>query len=325
MPHESTMTGPKADRLALLQATRANLSPIFSVYDDADSTISQAINQGITSREDSDVTQGNMVQPGFTFVDADGNHHRLTPIAEPETVAALSAAFAGKRLYIADGHHRYETALNYRNEQRAKSGNADQPAEFVLMALTEINDPGLRILPTHRLITELSTTARANLNTYLARNFAIEHFPTGDDPAQTVARLLAEHKGDGHIFGAYGLEPGSVSLLRLLNGGAMADSPDHSAAWRELDVAILQKAILQDGIGMTEQTLAAGKDILYIKDPVEAIEMVDAGTAGLAFFLLPTPVTAVLAIADAHDRMPRKSTYFIPKLPTGVVMRRLEP
>ena len=104
----------------------------------------------------------------------------------------------------------------------------------------------------------------------------------------------------------------------------MADSPDHSAAWRELDVAILQKAILQDGIGMTEQTLAAGKDILYIKDPVEAIEMVEAGSAQLAFFLQPTPVTAVLAIADAHDRMPRKSTYFIPKLPTGVVMRSLE-
>jgi uncharacterized protein (DUF1015 family) len=325
MPHESTMTGPKADRLALLQATSANLSPIFSVYDDADSTIRQAISRGVPSREDYAVGQENTVQPGFAFVDPDGNHHRLTPIAEPEAVAAISAAFAGKRLYIADGHHRYETALNYRNEQRAKSGDADQPAEFVLMALTEINDPGLRILPTHRLITELSTANRASLNSYLARNFATAHFPTGADPAQTVARLLSEHKGDGHIFGAYGLEPGRVSLLRLLNSNAMADSPDHSAAWRELDVAILQKAILQDGIGMTEQTLAAGEGILYLKDPVEAIEMVEAGTAQLAFFLLPTPVTAVLAIADAHDRMPRKSTYFIPKLPTGVVMRRLEP
>ncbi|MBN9391596.1 MAG: DUF1015 domain-containing protein [Chloroflexi bacterium] len=324
MPHESTMTGPKADRLALLQATRANLSPIFSVYDDTAGTISQAINRGIAVQEASEAGQDNPVRPGFAFADAEGNRHRFSPVSGTEAVAAISAAFADKRLYIADGHHRYETALNYRNEQRAGGGDSEQPAEFVLMALTEINDPGLVILPTHRLITALSATARANLETHLAGNFAVEHFPTGDNPARTVARLLAEHKGEGHIFGAYGLKPGSVSLLRLLNSAAMADSPDHSAAWRELDVAILQKAILQDGIGMTEQTLAAGKDILYIKDPVEAIEMVEAGSAQLAFFLQPTPVTAVLAIADAHDRMPRKSTYFIPKLPTGVVMRSLE-
>jgi hypothetical protein len=180
-------------------------------------------------------------------------------------------------------------------------------------------------LPTHRVITGLSTDGRATLNAHLAENFAIGHYPQGDKPAQTISGLMDEHKGEGHIFGAYGLEPGSASLLRLTDPGAMAGSDEHSAAWRELDVAILEKVILQDGLGMTEQTLASGQGIAYIKDMVEAIAMVDAGTAQLAFFLLPTPVTAVLAIADAHDRMPRKSTFFIPKLPTGVVLRSLEP
>ncbi len=135
---------------------------------------------------------------------------------------------------------------------------------------------------------------------------------------------MDEHQGQGHIFGSYGLQPGSVSLLRLTNPAAMASNDGHSAAWHELDVAILEKVILQDVLGVTEQTLAAGQGITYIKDMEMAIEMVDARTAQLAFFLLPTPVTAMLAIADAHDRMPRKSTYFLPKLPTGVVLRSLD-
>ena len=338
MPHESTMTGPKADRLALLQATRANLSPIFSVYDDADGSISQAISHGYTAYLQGTSSLGDVdaspdtgtvstVQPGFAFVDPDGNNCLLTPIDAPEVVAAISAAFSGKRLYIADGHHRYETALNYRNEQRAKNRGRDagEAADFVLMALTAINDPGLLVLPTHRVITELSTNDRATLNAHLAEHFTIVHYPQGDKPDQTISQLMVEHKDDGHIFGAYGLERGSVSLLRLTGPDAMAGSDDHSAAWRELDVAILEKVILQDVLGITEQKLAAGQGIVYIKDMVEAVEMVDADTAQLAFFLLPTPVTAVLAIADAHDRMPRKSTFFIPKLPTGVVLRSLDP
>lgn len=337
MPHESTMTGPKADRLALLQATRANLSPIFSVYDDADGSISRAISHGYIAYRQGMNSPGNVdvapntrtvstVQPGFAFVDPAGNHCLLTPIDAPEVIAAISAAFSGKRLYIADGHHRYEAALNYRNEQRAKNKgrDADEASDFVLMALTAINDPGIQVLPTHRVITELSTDDRATLNAQLVERFAIAHYPQGDKPAQTISRLMVEHQDEGHIFGAYGLEPGSVSLLRLIDPDAMTSKDDHSAAWRELDVAILEKVILQDVLGMTEHTLTAGQGVAYLKDNEEAIAMVDAGTAQLAFFLLPTPVSAMLDIADAHDRMPRKSTYFIPKLPTGVVLRRLD-
>lgn len=337
MAHESTMTGPKADRLALLQATRVNLSPIFSVYDDADGAVRQAVNRGYAQywqssssvNEGSETRRTSPVQPGVDFVDTAGNHGRLTPITDPETVAAISAAFAGKRLYIADGHHRYETALNYRNEQRAQTGGEDETANFVMMALTAVDDPGLRILPTHRVITELSAEARHRLQAHLEKHFEIVHFPQGDQPGQTISRRLAEYKAERkdkqHLFGVYGLEEGYVSLVSLTDASVLAGGDDHSAAWRELDVAILQKVILQDGIGMSEQTLAAGSGIVYTKDEAEAIEMVGTGAAQIAFFLRPTPITAVLAIADAHDRMPRKSTYFMPKLPTGVVMRSLGP
>lgn len=321
MPHESTMTGPKADRLALLQATRVNLSPIFSVYDDADSLISQAVNRGLAANTGDASSAGKRVQPGFSFMDADGNRCRLAPVDGPDDVATIAAAFASKRLYIADGHHRYETALNFRNEQRDRAGS--EGAEYVLMALTATDDPGLQVLPTHRVVTELPAEARATLAARLAAHFVVTHYPQGDNPAATVSRLMAQHRDEKHFFGAYGLQPGSVSLLGLNDPNAMGDSPDHSAAWRELDVAILQKLVLEDAIGMTEQTLAAGQGIAYVKDKAEAVAMVDEGTAQVAFFLLPTPVAQMLAIADAHDRMPRKSTYFFPKLPTGVVMRSL--
>ena len=333
MAHEGTMTGPKADRLALLEATRVNLSPIYVLYEDADGAVNAILSHAATDQHtqgarsvDADDqphrqwTVGKTVT-GFEFEDEHGNLNRFVPVDDPQAIAALQQAFGDKRLYIADGHHRYETALTYRNQQRAAGGGA--AAEFVMLALTATNDPGLRVLPTHRVVTGLTADARATLDGHLADHFTIEHVPMGDDPGSTISRIMMEQK-DGHIFGAYGLLPGSVSLLRLTDPIVMDGVTDHSAAWRALDVAVLQKVVLEDGLGMTEATLAAAQGIVYVKDKADAVAMVDVGAAGVAFFLQPTRVEEVLAVADAHDRMPRKSTYFYPKLPTGLVLRALD-
>ena len=310
-PHERTLSGPKADRLDLLRATRTQVSPVYCLY--RSRTAAAALRE----------LEGERL---YDF-EADDQRHVLTAISDPRDVAALSTHLAACDVYIADGHHRYETALKYRDECRAHapSWTGEEPENFVLMALTAADDPGLLVLPTHRLLTlDVPPPGAAG---EIARSFHVEDLGPSAD-AEILDGALGRLAGAGGetVFVAVGLEPGRVALLTLAHRPAIEAlmPPGQSDAWKRLDVSVLQYGILREAYRIDDDALAAGGVVSYTQDPRSACDAVAAGRASVAFLLNATPVEQVLAVADAGGRMPQKSTYFYPKLPTGLVMNALD-
>ncbi|HEY4686192.1 MAG TPA: DUF1015 domain-containing protein [Dehalococcoidia bacterium] len=304
LPHEATGAVAKADRLRLLQATRVHLSPILALYR-AD---------GVAAVEDASL--------GALLLDAKlpGERHTLRPLA-PAAAEAFARSLTGAKLYVADGHHRYETALAYRDERRAaaRRWTGEEPENFILAALVSTADPGLVVLPTHRLA-RLPHRPQRGLRRLLA-TFSLED--AGVANAANLDRLveqLREAGRQGPAFGVVGLEPGRLHLLAPRNFdlllSRLADAPP---ALARLDVTILQRAVFP-ALDFEE----ASGSIDYTEDHRLAAEAVAAGVWDVAFLLNPTPVDQVIAVADAGQRMPRKSTFFYPKLATGVVMLRLD-
>jgi uncharacterized protein (DUF1015 family) len=252
--------------------------------------------------------------------ESDGQRHRLTAITDDDAIWAVGAHLAACDVYIADGHHRYETALAYRDEQRAaaSSWTGDELANFVLMALTDASDPGLLVLPTHRLVHREQPDAFYAIT----RWFNLEDLgeASAESAASYTSRLVAH--ADTTAFVAVGLRQGRAHLLTLRDRAAVEHAlpEDQPPAWRRLDVSVLQHAVLREVFGIDDAALAAGDAVTYTQDAAEAISAVLAGRTACAFLLNATPVDQVLAVADAGGRMPQKSTYFYPKLPTGLVM-----
>jgi uncharacterized protein (DUF1015 family) len=302
-PHEHTLSGPKADRLDLLRATRTQVSPVYSVY----------------RRHDGSHPAPVMTGEVLYDFDADGQRHVLSAVRDHDALRAFSEHLAACDVYIADGHHRYETALTYRNEcrERAARWSGDEPENFVLMALTDAADPGLLVLPTHRLITK--TPLRDDALAVIARHFTVEEIA----PADAVARLHGSR--DMAAFVALGIEAGRAHLLRLRDrAGIEALMPaDEPEPWKRLDVSVLQYGILAHVFGIDDAALKAGGALSYTQDAAEAEAAVRSGTARAAFLLNGTRIDQVLDVADAGGRMPQKSTYFYPKLPTGLVLNWL--
>lgn len=303
-PHEHTLSGPKADRLDLLRATATQISPVYCVY-----------------RRRSGALR--MPPPGGRLlydVSADGQRHRLSAITDDDTLWAINAYIEACDLYIADGHHRYETALRYRDECRAASASwsGNEPANFVLMALTDAADPGLLVLPTHRVV------LREQPDAFYAATRWFNMEDLGDASAASADAYTARlaELADTTAFVSVGLRPGRAHLLTLRDRAAVEHAlpADQPSAWRRLDVSVLQHALLRDVFGIDDAALAAGGAVTYTQDATEAITSVTSGAAACAFLLNATPVDQVLAVADAGGRMPQKSTYFHPKLPTGLVM-----
>lgn len=299
-PHEHTLANPKADRMELLRATRTQVSPVYSLYRGARIASVRAA--------------------PFLDVEADGQRHVVSAVTDTDAIAALSDAFANAEVYIADGHHRYETALAYRDEVRAK-GNAwsgGEPENFVLMALTASDDRGLLVLPTHRLVKppRMPDGALARI----AERFDVREIAAGD------AEATLQACGGRTAFVALGIERDGAHLLTLRDRDAVDRTmpADQPAAWKQLDVSVLQYAILRDIFGIDDAALAAGGAVSYTQDAGEAQAAVASGDARMAFLLNATPVEQVLAVADAGGRMPQKSTFFYPKLPTGLVLRFLD-
>lgn len=314
-PHEYTLAKPKEDRLALLRATRANISPIFGLVDDRTGAFGRALDEA-------------EARPVLDAQDFAEQRHRLSVIDTPAAIARISGAVADAVVYIADGHHRYETALAYREEQRQAAGtawSADDPANFVLMALTATGDPGLLILPIHRLVRP--RTQPADLVAALADAFTVEEVGAVDSPAavEALTRAMAERRA-ATAFGAAGLLPGRLHLLTLRERAAVeARMPaGHAPAWRALDVNVLQYGVLEPLLGIDAAVLTAGEHVQFTEDAAEALAAVRAGHVPLAFLLNATRVEQIIAVADAGDRMPQKSTYFYPKLGTGLVINSLE-
>jgi uncharacterized protein (DUF1015 family) len=305
LPHEHTLPTPKADRLNLYRATRAQVSPIFALYEDPGGEIASVLQWTATAR------------PAVETTDPSGDEHRLWVLSEPALLDELADLFAGRPLFIADGHHRYETGLAYRDERLAADPAAgpDAPFRFALLCLSDVADPGLVILPTHRLIVGPPPEA-ARVEAALRQVFHVEPLPADIATPALLARL-AERQA-AHAFGWVTAE--GVALLTLKDESFLAEwmPAGHAAAWRTLDVAILQVLLLERALGIDAATLEGR--VAYTRDAGEARAAVAAGQAHLALLLNPTDLTGLLAVARAGDQMPQKSTYFYPKVPTGLVL-----
>ena len=304
-PHEHTMSGPKADRLNLLRALRTNTSPIFGLVADEDGWIDGLIEDVV-------------LRPAHAVAtDAEGITHRLWVLCDDEMVNGFEAAFENESVLIADGHHRYETALNYFKETGAHHGGEGA----VMMMCVSMQDEGLVVLPTHRVVKILSDAEAAALPAKLEQFFEVEPF-SGDANA-----LLSELSAVDKAQNALGLHlRGQSYLLRLKNDETVHNARDKtkSAAYNALDVAVLGDLILDKQLGIDAAKVAAGAHIGYSIDAAEAVRQVESGEAGAAFLLRETPVEQVKKVADAGDKMPQKSTYFYPKLATGLVLRPLD-
>jgi uncharacterized protein (DUF1015 family) len=308
LPHEHTLPTPKADRLNLYRATSAQISPIYSLYEDGDGEIANLLRWATTGR------------PVLTTSDPGGEEHHLWLLQEPALLDELTDLFASRPLFIADGHHRYETGLAYHQERRA-AGDDDPAAAhaFTLMYLSATTDPGLVILPTHRLIVGPPPTA-PHVEAALHQLFHAE--PLAASLASTaMLERLAERRRQAPAFiwvGAAGAQ-----LLTLKSPALLSEwMPTlHSAAWQQLDVAILQVLLIERVLGIRPDQLEG--HVAYTRDADEARAAVAAGQAHLALLIGPTELTSLLAVARAGDQMPQKSTYFYPKVPTGLVLHTM--
>ncbi|MDW7649876.1 MAG: DUF1015 domain-containing protein [Bacillota bacterium] len=312
LPHEETLSKAKADRLQLLRHCRANFSPIFGLYDDPSLAVEQ-----IAARYKQN-------EPDMSFTDENGEAHRIWVVSDPQDLQSVTGIFKDKKIYIADGHHRYETALNYHREMQEKGGNS---YGFVLMTLVNLHDPGLVIFPTHRMVKNVKAFSP---NEFLAKLSG--HFSVTEINLPTVGRsdiLTAElQKLSGMMsdFNAFLLYLGNSRLYRLTlprnidNRSVTTRCGSYSRAWRSLDVAVLQCLVLEDLLGIDREARAGGTNLSYTRDEASALARVDTGEYQAVFFLNPTLVREVTDVAGAGDKMPQKSTYFYPKLVTGLVI-----
>lgn len=315
LPHERTMAGPKQDRLRLMRATRANVSPLWALYGRGSPALDEAWEALSTAA------------PLAEFSLEDRTAHRCWQVDQPELVERIRADFTDQRLVIADGHHRYETALAYRDE-RAAEGELppDHPARFVLAHLSAADDPGLMILPTHRLVRDLGPLDQAELESELGGDWHAEYFPIWEDvPPEQVKALLEQLHAQGQaerVVGLYGPDTTIFTILILRNKQLMQErAPERSEAWRDLEVALLELGLLEP---LLEQAGAEREHaIAYERDPYAALQAVRRGQYQLAFLLNATRPEQVMAVVESGERMPEKSTYFYPKLPSGLVLRDL--
>jgi uncharacterized protein (DUF1015 family) len=309
LPHEKTLAKPKSDRLKLLRACAANLSPIMALYQDEKETLQQlfkALNE---------------FAPEADFTDEAGEEHWLLPITDESHIRTIQDFFIDQRLYIADGHHRYETALAYRDELREmrKELPPEDAANFVLMSLSAFEDPGVVILPTHRLIKGVAAERVRSLAEVLKPYFIIEVLPSSASATQALDALTAE-AGAAFVF---------VTAEQTFRLRARPEVAQHmaatgrSAGWQTLDVAILQTLALEEGLGLDAEAMTSGDFLTYIRDADAAVAAVQNGKAQLAALVRPTRVEQLRDVAAAGDRMPQKSTYFYPKLITGLVINPL--
>ncbi len=298
-PHERTHPGPKEDRLRLTRATRANISPIFSLYSDPSNAAWGALEPATTEA------------PWGEVADADGTVHRLWRISDPRAIAAVQAATRDAELLIADGHHRYETMDAY-----AEEVGGDGEHRFILMCLVALEDPGLTVFPTHRLVNKLDSESRQALAEALERDFEISEVPLDQ---------LAPPPGEGPLQLGYVNSEDERALRLTLKSQAIADAAlsEHSDAYRHLDTGVLETLLLKGALGLSDDDISHFNGLFYARDTAEAIAMVRGGEYDAAFLMRPTPIAQVRDVAAEGENMPPKSTFFFPKLLTGLLFNPL--
>jgi uncharacterized protein (DUF1015 family) len=299
-PHERTHPGPKEDRLQLTRATRTNLSPIFSLFPDPDGAAGRAMEQVAAT------------EPFASAADLEGTNNTLWRSADEDLVAELQMALADAELLIADGHHRYETARVYADEIGGEGEH-----RYVLMLLCSLSDPGLLVFPTHRLLTGLKDDT--------AKQLAIREVLTRDFDVQELGDVSELEPPAGPVaFGymdSFHKQPYRVTLKdQSIADRALEDMP---APYRRLDTAVLEALVLRGALGMSEDDISHLNGLDYSKDLDDAIDAVRSGRADAGFFMRATPVEAVREVAETGESMPPKSTFFYPKVPTGLVFNPL--
>lgn len=310
LPHEFTLSKAKADRFELMKATNCNFSQIYALYMDEAHTTQQTLET---------CSQGD---PDAQFTDSDNVTHRLWIVTDGDVIAKLTADFADRKLYIADGHHRYETALNYRDYCRengiSKEGDAQ---DYQMMFLMDMEHPGLVVFPTHRLVRGLEGFNRDKVLDGCEQYFEISAF---DSVSNMNEQLAPAYKAGRKAFGFY-CGKGEWYLLVLRDLKVMAHAlPDVSAASQQLDVSVLHTLILEKILGIDKENMAQQINLTYTKFFEEAIMGVDKGEFQCSFILNPTRVTEIRDVAAAGEKMPQKSTYFYPKMITGMVMNDID-
>jgi uncharacterized protein (DUF1015 family) len=298
-PHERTHPGPKEDRLRLTRATRANISPIFSLYSDPSGAAWDALAPATEQA------------PWGEVADADGTVHRLWRVSDPEAIATVQAATREAELLIADGHHRYETMRTYAEEI---GGEGDH--RYILMCLVALEDPGLTVFPTHRLVRGLDSSRQEALAEALRRDFEI---------TEVSLEEITPPPGTGPLELGY-IDSHFQRPFRLtLKEQAIADAAlsEHSEAYRQLDTGVLETLLLKGALGLSDEDISHFKGLFYARDTAEALALVQSGEYDAAFLMRPTPVAQVREIAAAGENMPPKSTYFFPKLLTGLLFNPL--
>jgi uncharacterized protein (DUF1015 family) len=307
-PHEQTLSGPKADRLALFQATEFNLSPIFGLYPDPEAEVILAAEAGLRDRTP------------LEAIDHLGVVNQLWPVYDMKTHTQVQGLMGQKPIFIADGHHRYETGLKFRDNLAATGAlrGSDDPAEYCMMMLVGMSDPGLMILPTHRLVSGYPGLTAERLTELIAPAFEVMRMPAGPGVARELWEYI-EAEGTQNVLGFGTIADGEWVLAKLRSNDWMDSlAPEHSPEWRSLGVSVLHELVLESLLE-TEGTPACR----YVHSIDEVVADVQAGQCDLACLVPPASMEHVESIASGLEKMPPKSTYFYPKVLTGLVLNSL--
>lgn len=308
LPHEETLSKAKQDRFDLMSETFCNFSQIYSLYMDEDNSVYGMIDGCSKGAPDMEVTDG------------DGTVHRMWKVSDGETISKLTGAFADKKLYIADGHHRYETALNFHRSLCA-AGKAvpGDGSGYVMMMLVNMENPGLVVFPTHRIVHDLTGFNEEKILNECKNYFTIAQAP---DEGRMQAALNKAYDEGKKAFAMY-VGAGKCFVMTLKDETTVKRLlPDMSEAYCGLDVSVLHSLVLERIFGIDKENMANQKNLGYTRSREEALRAVDIDGADCAFILNPTKVSEIRDVAAAGEKMPQKSTYFYPKLITGLVMNR---
>ena len=306
LPHERTLSGPKKDRLNLFKKTRANISSIFGLYADEELQADRAIETFADNH-------GPVVDAAFQ-----GVRNRLWKMTDPDIVATVQQVLLDRQVYIADGHHRYETGVNYRNlrAEENPSHTGDEPYNFILIYLANIFDEGLIIFPLHRMVHSLEQFSPEGLIETLSTNFEVKPLGGRED-----LKLYLEGESSSHVYGV--VTSGGVWGMRLKNPPATLLGDSVPSPLLQLSVVVLHELILQRMLGITPEAMRSQANLVYEEGDRKVFDAVENGDIQVGFIVKPTTVQQVRDISQAGEVMPQKSTYFYPKIMTGLVMHRL--
>ena len=307
LPHERTLSGPKKDRLNLFKKTRANISSIFGLYADEELQADRAIEEFAANHEP-------VVDAAFQ-----GVRNRLWKMTDPDIVATVQQVLLDRQVYIADGHHRYETGVNYRNlrAEENPSHTGDEPYNFILIYLANIFDEGLIIFPLHRMVHSLEQFSPEGLIETLSTNFEVKPLS-----GREGLKLYLEGESSSHVYGV--VTSGGVWGMRLKNPPATLLGDSVPGPLLQLSVVVLHELILQRMLGITPEAMRSQANLVYEEDDRKVFDAVENGDIQVGFIVKPTTVQQVRDISQAGEVMPQKSTYFYPKIMTGLVMHRLK-